>query len=43
MVTEHSATLDQYDAVLTRAGLTLRQVTPTARAFSVTEASIHGA
>jgi hypothetical protein len=36
-------TLDQYDALLTQAGLTLRQVTPTATAFSVIEASVNSA
>jgi hypothetical protein len=35
-------TLDQYAALFTRAGLTLKQVTPTATAFSVIEASVHG-
>ena len=36
-------TLDQYGALLADAGLTLRQVTPTATSFSVIEASVHSA
>ncbi len=36
-------TLDQNDALLAKAGLTVTQVTPTATAFSVVEATVRSA
>ncbi len=36
-------TLDQYDALLAKAGLTMTQVTPTATEFSVVEATVRSA